>query len=59
MLIETSLLALNICLLATGYDLGVCTYGDFIEDTIIELLDIKLQKELPLYAIAVGNKAAK
>jgi SagB-type dehydrogenase family enzyme len=56
MLIESGHLAQNLCLLATDYGLGVCTYGGFIEDKLIEFLDIKLQKELPLYIIAVGQK---
>lgn len=56
MLIESGHLAQNLCLLATEFELGVCTLGGFIDDKLIKLLDLSLQNEYPIYSIAIGQK---
>lgn len=55
MLIEAGHLAQNLCILATELGLGTCPIGGFIDDKVNQLLDIKFQKELSLYVIAVGK----
>lgn len=55
MYIETGLLAQNISLLATDIGLDGCLIGGFIEDEVIQLLDLQIQSEYPLLAIAVGG----
>ncbi|HEX7041781.1 MAG TPA: SagB/ThcOx family dehydrogenase [Patescibacteria group bacterium] len=57
MCIESGHIAQNICLLATESNLGVYTLGGFIDDQLLDLLDLSVQNtEFPLYTIAVGQK---
>ena len=54
-LIEIGHLAQNILLLATALGLGSCAICGYIDSQVSQLLDITLQKEYPLYLIAVGK----
>ena len=52
---EAGHLAQNIYLLCTLLNLKCCAIGGFLDEKIIELLDINSKSELPLYMIAIGN----
>lgn len=58
-LIEAGHIAQNILLLATELNLISSPIGGFIDSSIVELLDIKLVKEVPLYMIAIGKNESK
>jgi len=52
---EAGHLAQNIYLLSTLLNLKCCAIGGFLDEKIIELLDINPKTELPLYMICIGN----
>lgn len=54
-LLEAGHLGQNISLLATELGMGSCALGGYIDSEVNKLLDIKLQKEVTIYIIAVGN----
>lgn len=56
MYIEAGLLAQNVSLLAADMGVGACLVGGFVEDKVIELLDLQIQSEYPLLSIVIGKE---
>ena len=54
-LFEAGHLAQNVYLVSTALNLKSCAIGGFLDDGIAHLLDLDLERELPLYLIAVGR----
>lgn len=54
-LIEAGHLGQNIILTSMNLGFKSCPLGGFIDKEVIELLDLQLIKEIPLYMIAVGK----
>ena len=52
-LLEAGHMAQNAYLLCTKNGLGCCTIGGFVNDAIVELLDLT-ENELPIYVFAGG-----
>jgi SagB-type dehydrogenase family enzyme len=54
--LEAGHLAQNLILLATKIGLKTCPLGGFIEERVMNILDIrKFELELPVYALAIGK----
>ena len=45
----------NIQLTATELDIGTCSVSGFVDDTVINLLDLS-ENEIPIYSISLGKK---
>ena len=45
----------NLLLLATGLGMANLAVGGYVDSKIIELLNLELVKEVPLYMIVVGG----
>jgi len=58
-LIEAGHCFQNMNLVAEGLDLGTLNLGGFFDTEIAALLDIDIEEEVPLYAIAIGKKQKK
>lgn len=54
-LIEAGHMGQNIQLTATELDIGSCPVSGFVDDTIINLLDLS-ENEIPVYSISLGKK---
>ncbi len=52
---EAGHLVQNIYLVSTSLKLKCCAIGGFIDEKVIELLDLNPKSELPLYLIAIGQ----
>jgi len=52
-LLETGHIAQNIYLISCAINVGCCALGGFNDKKICDLLDIRINEELPLYAIAI------
>jgi SagB-type dehydrogenase family enzyme len=55
-LFEAGHLFQNINLMATALNLGTLNLGGFLDEQLANLLQIDIEKEIPLYAMAIGNK---
>ena len=58
-LIEAGHCFQNMNLVAEGLDLGTLNLGGFFDTEIAALLDIDIEEEVPLYALAIGKKQKK
>jgi len=54
-LFESGHLAQNIYLISTALRLRACAIGGFLDEDVINLLDLDPERELPLYLIAIGR----
>lgn len=54
-LIEAGHMGQNIQLSATEIGIGACSVSGFVDDTIINLLDL-IESEIPIYSISIGKK---
>ena len=52
---EAGHLAQNIQLISTSLKLESCTIGGFLDEEVVELLDLNLKSELPLYLVVIGR----
>ncbi len=53
-LFESGHLAQNMNLAATALDLGACNLGGFFDDELAGLLGLDVEREIPLYGLALG-----
>ena len=53
--IEAGHMGQNILLTATEWEIGACPVSGFVDDTIIEMLDLT-EGEIPIYTISLGKR---
>jgi SagB-type dehydrogenase family enzyme len=59
LLIEAGHVAQNLNLVAAAMSLGTLSLGGFFDQDLAALLDVSLEVEIPLYAVAVGIPAVR
>ncbi len=54
-LLEAGQIAQNIQMLCTGEGLACCSYGAFVDDAVMRLIDVSPQEELVMHALFFGK----
>jgi SagB-type dehydrogenase family enzyme len=53
--LEAGHAAQNLCLLATAEGLASCPYGGYVDESLMRLLDVNPNEEIPLHVLFVGK----